>query len=71
MEESLGGANSLVEEALKVDLDDVTGEGSDESAGIGWVNNNALKFNVLFLQYMYRTGVSFDGNFNKTMCHFK
>ena len=46
MEESLGGANSLVEEALKVDLDDVTGEGSDESAGLGWVNNNALKFTL-------------------------
>lgn len=46
LEESLGGADSLVEEALKVDLDDVTGEGSDEGGGIGWVNNEALEFTL-------------------------
>jgi hypothetical protein len=46
LEESLGGANSLVEEALKVDLNYVTSEGSDEGGSIGWINNNALEFTL-------------------------
>jgi hypothetical protein len=46
LKESLGGADSLVEETLKVYLDNVTGEGPDEGGGISRVNNNALEFTL-------------------------
>lgn len=42
MEETLGWANSLVELTDEVDLDDVTGKGTEVSAGVVRVDLNAL-----------------------------
>jgi len=42
LEQTFGGANTLVKATLKVDLNDVTGEGTQVSAGICGVDTDAL-----------------------------
>lgn len=42
LEKALGGANTLVEAALKVDFNDVTSQSTEVRTGVGGVNANAL-----------------------------